>query len=181
MELKLRNVRLSFPDLFAPRSFKPGDPPKYKSTFLVAKDDPQIKLIEEAILNAAKEKWPKDTVKFINSIRGNANKFCFQDGDLKTYDGYEGMMALSASSKTRPLTIDRDKSPLTEEDGRPYAGCYVNCSIDVFAYDDGQNKGISASLKGVQFVKDGAAFSGSRPASPEDFDDLGVDEEEALC
>lgn len=178
MELKLKNVRLSFPDLFKPRPFKPGDAPRYKATFLIPKDSPQIKMVEEAILAEAKGKWPKDTVKFINSIRGNANKFCFQDGDLKTYNGYEGMMALSAGSKVRPGVFDRDRSPLTEDDGRPYAGCYVNASLDIFVYDDGQNKGVSCGLKGVQFVKDGEAFSGSRPAEADDFEDLGVEDEE---
>lgn len=177
MKIKLQGVRLSFPDLFDPRPFKLGDTPKFKATFLVPKDSPQIQTIEAGILSVAKEKWPKDFQKIVNSIRGNANKFCFQDGDNKTYDGYEGMMAISASNKTRPAIFDRDKTPLTKEDGRPYAGCYVNGILELFAYDNSGN-GIAASLGGVQFVKDGEAFAGGRPASVDDFDDLGVDEEE---
>lgn len=177
MELKLKAVRLSFPDLFKPRPFKPGDTPKYKATFLIPKDDPQIKTIEAAIVATAKEKWPKDFQKVLNSIRGNANKFCYQDGDNKSYDGYEGMMALSAGNKARPSVFDRDRSPLTEDDGKPYAGCYVNAIVELFAYDNSGN-GISASLSGVQFYKDGEVFSGGRPAKADDFDDLSVDGEE---
>jgi len=169
--------RLSFPDLFTPRPFKPGDKPKFKATFLVEKDGPEHKKISEAILAVAKEKWPKDYAKVIAGIKGNANKFCFQDGDTKTYEGYEGMMAFSAGNTTRPLVIDRDKTPLTEADGKPYAGCYVVGSVDIFAYDNSGN-GISASLRGVQFVKDGAAFAGGGVASDDEFDDLGVDDEE---
>ena len=181
MEVKLKNVRLSFPDLFKPRAFNDKTEPKYKATFLIPKDDPQIKAIEAAIIETAKAKWPKDWQKVLNSIKGNANKFCFQDGDNKSYDGYEGMMALSASNKARPSVFDRDRSPLTEEDGKPYAGCYVNAIVEFFAYDNSGN-GISASLSGVQFVRDGEAFSGGRPAKADDFDDLGVegDEEYAL-
>lgn len=175
MELKLKNVRLSFPDLFVPRPFKQGDPPKYKATFLIPKGDPQIKAIEAAIVAVAKEKWPKDWQKVLNSIKGNANKFCFQDGDNKSYDGYEGMMAFSASNKVRPGVFDRDRSPLTQDDGKPYAGCYVNAVLDVFAYDNSGN-GISASLSGVQFFRDGEAFTGGRPASADAFEDLGVDD-----
>jgi hypothetical protein len=180
MKVKLTNVRLSFPDLFEPRPFKPGDTPKFKATFLIPKDSPQIKTVKDAILAVAKEKWPKDYQKIVNSIQGNANKFCFQDGDNKTYDGYEGMMALTAGNKTRPGIFDRDRSPLAKDDGRPYAGCYVNGVIELFAYDNSGN-GIAASLTGVQFHKDGEAFSGGRPASADEFDDLGVDEEEAFA
>lgn len=176
MKVQLKNVRLSFPDLFEPRAFKAGDEPKYKATLLIAKDDPQVEVIEKAILATATEKWGAKAASVIKGIRGNPNKFNFQDGDTKDYDGYAGNMALSASSKSRPLVIDRDKTPLGAADGRPYAGCYVNASLELFGYDNSGN-GISATLKGVQFVRDGDAFGGGAPASPDDFDDLGVDEE----
>ena len=176
MKLQLKNVRLSFPDLFEPRAFKAGDEPKYKGTFLIEKGSAQEKAVEAAILATATEKWGAKAAGIIKQIRNNPNKFNFQDGDTKEYDGYAGMMALSASSKSRPLIIDRDKTPLGAADGRPYAGCYVNASIEIFGYENSGN-GISATLKGVQFVKDGDAFGGGAPASPDDFDDLGVDEE----
>lgn len=195
MKVKLQNVRLSFPDLFEPRPFKTGDEPKYKATFLVEKESPQAKEIEKAIIAVANEKWPGKGAAIIKNIRGNPNKFNFQDGDNKEYDGYAGMMAFTASSKSRPLVIDRTgvtsdaaKEPnayytapnkngvmfrvLTKDDGRPYAGCYVNASFDIFGYDNSGN-GISATLTGVQFVKDGDAFGGGRPASADEFDDLG--------
>lgn len=176
MKVTLKNVRLSFPDLFEPRAFKAGDEPKYKATLLIAKDDPQVEIVEKAILATATEKWGAKAASIIKGIRHNPNKFNFQDGDTKEYDGYAGHMALSGSSKSRPLVIDRDKTPLGAADGRPYAGCYVNASLEIFGYENSGN-GISASLKGVQFVKDGDAFGGGAPASPDEFDDLGVEEE----
>jgi hypothetical protein len=176
MKIKIAG-RLSFPDLFTPRPFKPGDKPKFKATVLVPKDGPEHKKISEAIMAVAKEKWPKDYAKVIASIKGNANKFCFQDGETKSYEGYEGMMAFSAGNTTRPLVLDRDKTPLTEADGRPYAGCHVVVSVEIFAYDNSGN-GISASLRGVQFVKDGPAFAGGGVAAVDEFDDLGMSEEE---
>ncbi len=177
--LKLKNVRLSFPDLFVPRPFKAGDVPKFKATFLIAKDDPQIKEIEAAIKAVAEAKWGKKADAILKSIRNNPNKFCFQDGDTKEYDGYAGCMALSANNKARPLVIDRDKSPLTQEDGKPYAGCYVAATLELFAYDNSGN-GISASLGGVQFYRDGDNFAGGKPANVDDFDDLseGAEEDE---
>ena len=172
MKIKLQNVRLSFPELFVPTAFKPGDALKFKATFLIEKGSAQHKAVEAAILETVKAKFgAKEAEKIVASIRGNANKFCYQDGDTKSYDGYEGMMALSAKNSTRPLVIDRDRTPLAEQDGKPYAGCYVNASVEFFAYDN-TGKGVSASLAGVQFVKDGDAFAGGKAASEDEFDAL---------
>lgn len=181
MKIKLQNVRLSFPGLFKAEAFKPGDDPKYKATFLVEKGSEQAAAIEKAILETVRAKFGvKDAEKIIANIRTNANKFCYQDGDTKTYDGYEGMMALSAKNSVRPLVIDRDRTPLAEEDGKPYAGCYVNASVEFFAYDN-TGKGVSASLGGVQFVKDGDAFAGGKAASEDDFDALdGADADDLI-
>jgi len=179
MKVVIKNARLSFPDLFEPRAFQAGDTPKFKATALVPKGSEMVREIEAAIMKVATDKWNTKAAGIVKSIRGNPNKFCFQDGDNKTYDGYEGMMAFSASNKVRPTIIDRDKSPLSVSDGRPYAGCYVNMIVDVFAYDNSGN-GIAASLSGVQFVKDGEAFGGGRPASADEFDDLSTEDEDAL-
>ena len=65
-------------------------------------------------------------------------------------------------------------------DGRPYAGCIVNGQVDVWAQDNPEfGRRINAELTGVQFVRDGEAFSGGAPAKPDDFDDVAdVGEEE---
>lgn len=171
MKIIVTNVRLSFADLFVAKAFKPGDPLKFKGTFLIDKEDPQIDMIENAIKETAAAKWGAKAPGILKSIRNNPNKFCFQDGDTKEYDGYAGMMALSASNKARPLVVDGLKNPLTEADGKPYSGCYVNGILEFFTYDNSGN-GISASLKGVQFVRDGDAFGGGAPASPDDFESI---------
>ncbi len=61
-------------------------------------------------------------------------------------------------------------------DGKPYSGCYVNGIVDIWAQDNGFGRRLNATLKGVQFVKDGDAFSGGTAVSADAFDDLGVDE-----
>ena len=167
--IMLLGVRLSFPGLFNAEAFKPGDDPKFKATFLVPKNDPQVKAVEAKILAVLKEKYPQKADALLKSIRGNPNKFCWQDGDTKSYDGYEGVMALSAKSTARPTVIAADRSPLVEADGKPYAGCYVNASVDFFVYDS-SGVGVSASLRGVQFVRDGDSFGGGRPADADEFD-----------
>lgn len=171
MKIKLQNVRLSFPGLFKAEAFKPGDDPKFKATFLIPKGSEMHQAVEKAILEATRLKHGAKAEKIIAQIRNNPNKFCYQDGDTKSYDGYENMMALSAKSSIRPLVIDRDRSPLAEADGKPYAGCYVNASVEIFTYDS-SGIGVSAGLSGVQFVKDDDAFGAGKAADPEDFDEL---------
>lgn len=176
MKITLKNVRLSFPDIFTAKAFEEGQTPKYKATFLFEKGSATHKEVDAAIIALAKEKWGPKADALLKSIRGNPNKFCLQDGDNKSYDGYEGMMYIGASNKGRPTVIDRDRTPLTQDDARPYAGCYVNAIIELFTYDN-TGKGIAASLSGIQFVKDGEAFSGGRPAAADDFEDLGTEDE----
>ena len=38
--------------------------------------------------------------------------------------------------------MDRDRSPLTEKDSKPYAGCYVNAKLQLWTQDNQHGKGI---------------------------------------
>ena len=88
-------------------------------------------------------------------------------------EGYPNNHYIKARNKVRPLVIDKDRTKILDEStGRPYGGCYVNANIEIYAQDNGFGKRINASLKGVQFFRDGDAFSGGAPASEDDFDDL---------
>ena len=177
MKVKLKHVRLSFPDLFQAVEYQTGDgKPRFNATFLIEPGSENDKAIRAAIKAAATETWAAKAPAMLKQFEGNSLKYCYLDGDTKEYDGYAGVWYLSAHNKTRPLVIDRDKTPLTAADGKPYAGCYVNASVEIYAQNN-ENKGIRASFNGVQFVADGDAFGGGAPASPEEFEDLGVDAE----
>ncbi|PAV06442.1 hypothetical protein CBG25_06045 [Arsenophonus sp. ENCA] len=147
MKIKLNNVRLAFPELFEPSQFSGQGAFRYRANFLIPKSRTElIKEIKKGIEAVIKEKWGvKDIEKIYNNICNNPNRFCFQDGDNKEYDGYAGNMYLSASNKSRPSVFDRNLSPLTAQDGRPYSGCYVNATIEFYAYDN-NGKGVSASF-----------------------------------
>jgi hypothetical protein len=72
--------------------------------------------------------------------------------------------------------VDRDRTPLTASDGKPYAGCFVNAVVELWAQDNQYGKRINASLGGVQFAADGDAFGGGGVRTEaDDFDDLSVD------
>lgn len=177
MKVKLSNVRLAFPQLFEAKTVNGEGKPAFSASFLLDPTHPGIKAVNAAIEAVASEKWGAKADAILKAARA-ADKVCLHNGDSKSeYAGYEGNFYISARNATRPLVIDADRSPLTEQDGRPYAGCFVNASIDVWAQDNNYGKRVNASLSGVQFFRDGDAFSGGGAANPDDFEDLSVAED----
>lgn len=166
---------------------------KFELTAIVTPGGENEKKLNAAIVEAAKEKYGEKTVKddegkgvpnwqfILKSLdadrRGlrNGNTKRSQSGDI--YSGFEGMKFITAKSETRPTVINRDKTPLTADDGVVYSGCYGNVHVDVWALKKGKPC-IVCDLKGVQFTRDGDAFSsGAAPAKVDDFDDLGAGEQ----
>lgn len=174
MKLILQDVRLAFPNIWTAKPF-PGQKDavaKFNCSLLFPQDHPAFKATMAAIVEVAKEGWPKDWESQLANIKGNSNKMCFVNGDTKSkFDGFAGNYVLSAGNKIRPTVLDKDKSPLVEADGKPYGGCYVNAIVDIWCQTK-QYPGIRATLMGLQFVRDGDAFSGGGVASDEDFADL---------
>lgn len=183
--VQLKDVRLSFPDLFEAKQFEGQGPFSYRGAFLQSEDqkvylqqaDKSWKptTMAKVIEAVATEAWKAKAGAILKTLDGNPQKICWYDGNLKEYDGYADNFVLSSSrgqDKGRPLVMDRDKSPLTEKDGKPYAGCYVNATVEVWAQDNKYGKGIRATLRGVQFVRDGDAFSAGTPVNDDEFDEI---------
>lgn len=173
-KIKLSNVRISFPSVFRKATFS-GEETKFEATFLMDKEGQADKIaeIEGKIDALIKEK--------LKGVKLKADKICLKDGDDIDYAGYAGNMSIKASSAKRPMVLDRDRSPLTEEDGKIYAGCYVNAIIELWAQNNQYGKRINANLLGVQFVKDGEPFADGVSASVDDFDVFDdVDEEDFM-
>lgn len=179
--VKLHNVRIAFFDGFVPKQFDEKSPLKYGTTFLIPKTSPLVVEIKKAIREVAVAKWGAKAEATLKTLEGNANKYCFIDGDSKSYDGFENHWALTAKSDGRPLILDRDKTPLTQSDGKPYGGCYVVGHVDIWIQENKWGKGVRADLKGLQFYKDGDAFAGGRPADISEFDDLSEGASEELA
>ena len=167
-KVKLTNVRLSFPSLFRKAQFN-GEETKYEATFLLNKE-------EHAATIAEIERHIQDKIK--NDLKGaklGPDKICLKDGDEIDYDGYSGHMSIKASNNKRPKVIGRDKSPLTEDDDKIYAGCYVNAVIELWSQNNSYGKRINGNILGVQFAKDGEPFAAGETASDDDFPDFDDD------
>ena len=168
-KLMLKDVRLSFPSLFEHASYQGQSLDKYEATFLIPKDSDIAKEVQAAVKEVGMEVLGKEWSKA---------KLCLLDGDTKDYDGYEGMWAIKASTKKRPVIINKDKSAISEEDGVIYAGCYVNASVSISAFQSKYGKFVQAQLNAVQFNRDGDAFGGGDSFSISEFDDISSDSNE---
>lgn len=184
-KVKLQNVRLSFPTLFEPEQYEGTGPHRYRASFLFSPNDANHKALLAAVNEVAKEEWKEKAKAVLENAQDDSKLRFIVDGNKKAYDGYENMMVISATrdqTKGRPLVIDKNKEPLTQTDGKPYAGCYVNATVELWAQSNKFGKTVRAQLLGVQFVKDGDAFgAGSSHASPDEFDDVSDTGEEDLA
>lgn len=170
----LKNVRLSFPSLFQ-RSVFNGDEGKFEATFLLDKTEHAelLKKIDKEIKKGISEN--------LQDARIPASKLCLKDGNDQEYAGYAGCMSFKASNNKRPLLVNRDKSQLTEDDDKLYAGAYVNATVELWYQNNNYGKRVNANLLGVQFFKDGERLGGSgSSASVDDFDDFDDDEDDFL-
>ncbi len=159
--IMLKNVRLSFPSLWQTETYGGDDTGKYAASFIL---DKQKHKKEIESLKAMIAEGVKDELK-VKSVP--PDKICLKDGDESGRAEYEGAYTIKATTKKRPTVIDRDRTPLLEEDGKPYSGCYVNAIIGLWYQNNQFGKRVNANLLGVQFYKDGEAF-GSGPIDVSD-------------
>ena len=178
MQLVITNARLAFGDAIYTKSSYNGGEEKFSCKLIL---DPstksgakQISQIEASIAKMAKSE--------LKLAKLPAAKSCLCDGDEKTWDGFAGMMFISASNKHRPQVVNRSQQPVAQDDleEAPYSGCTVTAVINLWAQNNNWGKRINASLEVVQFVKDGERFgAGGTPVDLSVLPDL-EDEDDDL-
>lgn len=170
----LKSVRLSFPDLFEAREYEKGDgKPRFSETLLIVPGSDNDKAIRAAITEECKAKFGAKWEARMKALMGDSGKCCYRDGDSMNNEHFAEHMILAAHRQAKsgaPKVIDKDKSPLDANDGRPYSGCYVNTKVEIYI-QTGDFPGIRCSPLVVQFAGDGDAFAG-RPVSDKDADEF---------
>lgn len=179
----LKDVRLAFPNLFEPKPDDSGTL-KFGAALILPLDHPQLAEIADRMDAVGKEKWGQHWATTKKGLE-KQDRMALHDGDTKSkYDGFPGNFFINANTRENapPTVIDRDRSPLSARSGRPYAGCFVNASIEFWAQKDHPKGGsrINAQLRGIQFLRDGDSFSAGRPADADEFDEVteGADADE---
>lgn len=185
LRFRLDNVRVDWPELFFGKQFNGTGQYRCGATLLIEPSHPQFKQVENAIKQAAQEKWKDKWEARLKGARLKDN-VCLRDGDAKSkYDGYGGNFYVTASCKgndveelcVKPTVYDKGRNEVPTalvREGKArnliYRGCYVNALIEVYAMDQYGDQ-VNAKLVGIQFRADGDAF-GSAPARADDFEDV---------
>ncbi len=179
--IKMKNVRLSFPNFWRPKAFEKGREETFQATFLLDPSDAEhaayIKTIHKAfkaITTEAFGGW--DDVPPSKRCFGLADKH----RKKREYDGYKGMFYISTGNTNRPTIVDRKRQDVEESDGLFYAGCYVNTNVTLWSYDHPKGgKGVASNLRIVQFFKDGEPFGNAPAKADEELEDVDVDDSAA--
>lgn len=112
--------------------------------------------------------------KFGNKIPKSLEDWTVRVGDDEEYATFDESFINPKSKKAVPVMkrVNGVNSSVTEEDEVVYPGCYVYASVEVYAYagnpKEGIKPGVSTSLLGVCFWKDGERLGSS--FSQSDFD-----------
>jgi hypothetical protein len=157
-------VRLSYANVWEPKSIKGGDP-KYSCSIIIPKSDTEtIAAIRAAVDCAIKE----GVGKFGGKIPPkSALKLPLRDGDTERDDeNYKGCYFVNANSKTAPQIVDRHVRPILDR-SEVYSGVYAYVSLSFFAFNTNGNKGVACGLGNIQKVRDGEPLGGRTNASDE--------------
>jgi len=155
-ELFLKEVELSFPSLLEPTLplGKTAEADKrYQATFLIDKKEHKelATMIAKHAEAVAIEKWGSIPEKFEYS--------CLKDGDDMTGKvKYDGKFFMRTQNRFEPLLADEDGNKVTPIDSSSKkfkSGAITNVVVKLFPWTYAGKHGVSASLIGVQYVKDG--------------------------
>lgn len=168
-------VRLSYANLWEPKSIN-GGAPKYSVSIIIPKSDTRtIAKIKAAIEAAYREGETK--------LKGNgktvpalsALKTPLRDGDAERPDdeAYAGSYFINANSGTAPGIVDSACEPIFER-SQIYSGVYARASVNFFAFNSNGNKGIACGLNNIQKLRDGDPLGGKSRAE----DDFATDDDD---
>ncbi len=177
----LSNVRLSFPHLAEPQRQINDQTGKerisYNCEFLMPQDHQGFAQFMQRYAALALERAKEHSQAVMSMIQQDRKSRCFGRGEekvnkktFKPYDGYEGMVYITAGRDIQPQIIQADGKavdPLNtmacmQLAKQLYGGCRVNAAIKPWWQNPNPAKqyghGIRCDLIAVQFLSDDTAF-----------------------
>lgn len=160
-------VRLSYANLWEPKSIN-GGAPKYSVSLIIPKSDKRtLDKIKAAIQAAYAEGEGK--------LKGNGKivpalaslKTPLRNGDEERPDdeAYSDSYFVNANSATAPGIVDnqQEPQPITVR-SEIYSGVYARASVNFYAFNSNGNKGIACGLNNIQKLRDGEPLGGKSRA-----------------
>lgn len=178
----LSNVRLSFPHIAEPqrtRNEQTGaERVSYNADFVMPPDHPGFAQFMQRYGQMAMEKWKEHAQAVMNLIQNDRKTRCYGRGEEKVskktfqpYDGYVGMVFISAGRETPPQIIQGDGTPVDPANTmavqalarKLYGGCRVNVAVKPWLQENKHGRGIRCDLLAIQFAGDDKPFGEAAP------------------
>lgn len=155
-------VRLSYLKIWQPETDEAGKK-FYKACILIPKKDHStLKKIEAAIKAATTAKWGSKVPKNLRTP--------LRDGDEeKDSPEFKNMMFFNCKSARKPGILNAAREEIIAED-EVYSGAWGKVSVNFYAYERPDGKGVAVGLNAIQKLKDDENLSGGGWTS-DDFED----------
>jgi len=177
----LSDVRISFPNIATPQVKQVTDErtgqvktrTSYNAEFLMPMDHPGFAQFFKQYQALATAKWAENAAVVMQRIQSDRKARCFGQGEekvnsktFKPYEGYPGMVYLTAGRDTMPQIIKPDGSPVDPSNTmeaqalarKIYGGCRVNAAVRPWVQDNPFGRGIRLDIIAIQFLRDDTAF-----------------------
>ena len=156
------NVRLSYANIWEPKSIN-GGAEKYSVSLIIPKSDTKtIAAINAAVDAAIEEGKGKFGGKLPNKA---ALKLPLRDGDTERDDeAYSNAYFVNANSTTAPQIVDKNVNPILGR-SEVYSGVYARVSITFYAFNTNGNRGVACGLGNIQKIRDGEPLGGHSNAA----------------
>jgi len=160
----LKNVTLNFPEVFVAKGFQDSEP-KFSSVIILKEGTPAYKQAKDAV-SALHNQYQNEGGKKIQD-----HMITLKEGNPE-FVSEKDALVFKASSKKRIPVINRDKTPIVQEDDLIYSGVIVNASVEFWIQDNQFGKRINCFLNGIQRVSDGIRMGGSSIDAVDEFEEL---------
>lgn len=187
------NARLNWGRLFVPEGVTLADgtvtAPAFSAEFIFPLDamgtdeaGQPAKLVDvfgKELVAVATQQWREHAMSTLAMLR-KEGRICLStdpklDRNGVPAEAYIGQARITTRSRVRPAVFDADGTPLLNDTGRLYDGCYVHAIVSLWVQDHPKGgRRVNANVVGVRFAKDGDAFSGGQTIGADAFGPLAV-------
>ena len=173
----LSNVRLSFPHIIEPQRKVNEQTGKervsYNAEFIMPQNHPGFAQFMQRYGVMAMEKWKEHANTVMAMIQQDRKSRCYGAGEEKInkktfqpYDGYPGMVFISAGRDIAPQMIQADGSAIDPVNTmayqqlarKMYGGCRVNAAVKPWLQENTHGRAIRCDLIALQFAADDTVF-----------------------
>jgi len=160
-------VRLSYANLWEPKSIN-GGAPKYSVSLIIPKSDKRTLDKIKAAIHAAYAEGEgklKGNGKIVPALASLKTPLRNGDEERPDDEAYSDSYFVNANSATAPGIVDnqQEPQPITVR-SEIYSGVYARASVNFYAFNSNGNKGIACGLNNIQKLRDGEPLGGKSRA-----------------